>query len=193
VVESNSPTLTDALASPDRAGEPGSCGSALLWIDYAPTDVKTLVGRGLGFVVARVSSSEPAFFNTADGSAPDGFMTKGSGPTTTLTTVFTPYVVDVDQVLSRRGDVGERRVLVEGGAVGCILVTVEGTPKLRVSRSYVLVLADAKDVDGNDLIGLERVVFAWPIGSSGIVATVDGPLTIESLRDIVAAAELDVP
>jgi hypothetical protein len=39
----------------------------------------------------------------------------------------------------------------------------------------------------------EWVVFAWPIGSSGIVATVDGPLTIESLRDIVAAAELDVP
>lgn len=187
------PTATNPVEPPGSNGEAGSCGSASLWVDYAPMDVKTLVERGFGFVSARVTSTEPAFFNTADGSAPAGYLTTGSGPGTSSATVFTPYVVEVDHVMTGDGNVGVRRVLVEGGDVGCIRVTVDGAAKLAVDLRYVLVLADAKDVDGNDLKDLQRVLDAWPIDPSGIVGTVDGPLSLDALSGIVRDAAASAP
>lgn len=154
------------------------------------TDVKTLVGYGWGFVSGRVTAWEPAFFNTADGSAPEGFLSKGARLANFAATAFTPYVVDVDRVLTGSGDTGVRRALAEGGTVGCVLVTVDGAPRLAPGASSVLVLADAKDVDRNDLKGLQRVHFAWPIDASGVVATADGPLTLDALSDIIQKAEI---
>jgi hypothetical protein len=179
----------DTLSSPDPAGGSDNCGTASLFVDYAPADVKTLVGYGWGFVAATVSSSEPAFFNTVDGSAPVGFMAKGSNSSATI---FTPFVVQVDSVLTSKGSVGQRRVVVEGGVVGCTRVTVDGAPRLSSDQSYVLVLAPASDANGKDL-GLDQVVYAWPIDSSGGVVTVDGPATVSSLGDQVQHAELSAP
>ncbi|MES2209688.1 MAG: hypothetical protein V4515_05825 [Chloroflexota bacterium] len=193
VSESQVPSASDIGVSPASDGAAGACGSASLWVDYAPTDVATLVGYGWGFVSAHVSSPESAFFNTIDGLAPDGFLLKGPSEAHSSATVYTPYVVEVDSVLTGKGNVGVRSVLVEGGAVGCMQVTVDGAAKLARDQSYVLVLADAKDVDGNDLKGLQRVVFAWPIDASGIVGTVDGPLSLDALSVVVQKAVLSAP
>lgn len=177
----------------DTASTSGGCGSASLWVDYAPTDVKTLVGYGWGFVSAHVSSQESAFFNTTDGSAPDGFLANGPDNATSSVMAYTPFVVEVNNVLTGRSNVGVSTVLVEGGAVGCLQVSVDGAAKLAIDNTYVLVLADATDVDGNDLNGLQRVVFAWPIDASGMVSAVDGPMTLDALSGVVQEATLRAP
>ena len=162
-----------------------SCGSASLWVDYAPVDVKTLVVSGATMQLARVTGSEPAVFNTADGSAPDGFLTKGRS----FATVYTPYDVEVDQVFAGEGDAGAGVVLVEGGVVGCIEVTVDGAARLTVGSTYVLTLGTAKDVAGKAMIGPQTVVFAWPLDVSGVVHTPDGAMTTTELGTVVESAK----
>lgn len=187
--KSPAPIATVAPASPDAEGVPGSCGSVTVSYDYAPADIRTLVARGRDLLAVTVLGTETASFNTADGRAPTDLTARD---VRTRTTVYTPVVVQVDEDISGTGKLGERRVLVEGGDVGCYRVVVAGGPILEKGASYVLVVAPTIDFEGKDL-GLQRILFAWPIDASGMVGTSEGDRTMTQVGDEVAGADASAP
>lgn len=183
-------TLTPSSApSPSTVASTDGCGSANISVDYAPFTTSTLAGYGWGFAVGTVTSIEPAIFNTPDGSMPTGFMVKpGLGKPRANGKIYTPIDVQVDQAISGPMKPGVDRVLIEGGTVGCYTTRVDVSPVVEKGARYVFVVTDAQDSGGTSLLGLQEAKFAWPVDAVGTVETVDGPMTLDQLGQVVAKA-----
>jgi hypothetical protein len=151
--------------STGRGTDPtAACGSATISVDYVPYMVASLANLGWAFAEATVTSFEPAVFNTVDGTTPSGFMVKPApGEVHSAAKIFTP--VDV----------------------GCT-TRVDVSPHVRRGGRYIFVLADAMDASGKTVRASQEAKFAWPVDDSGIVATPDGPESIEALTRLVATA-----
>jgi hypothetical protein len=154
------------------------CGSATINIDYQPLTTATMAETGWDFIVVNVVGFGAAYFNTSDGKAPPGFP-KDS---TTDVMVYTPIDVAIDEAIGGVALSGGGRFLVEGGKVGCYTMFVTPTPQVEVGKSYVFITSVALDSTGKIELPLTKARFAWPIDSKGIVATVDGPMSIAQLR-----------
>jgi len=98
--------------------------------------------------------------------------------------VYTPFAVEVDQVVHGDARVGRMRVAVEGGTVdsgtaGCYTMHVDIAPALEPGARYVLFLTDP--------VGPEpapRAVWdAWPIDADSVVSTYQGPMPLADLVD----------
>ena len=107
--------------------------------------------------------------------------------------VYTPFVVEVDQVVHGDARVGRMRVAIEGGTVqgratGCYTVHVDVAPALEPDTRYLLFLTGP--------VGPEpapRAVWdAWPIDADNVVSTYQGPMPLADLVeriDRLSAAE----
>jgi hypothetical protein len=167
---------------PPSASIDQNCGSIRWSVEYAPYSVSSLAQSGI-FVVGRLNTVDSAIFNTADGKRPRGFAKAGpdSSPQPNGK-IFTPVVVKVDEVLSGDVKAGAVRALVEGGTVGCVTELVDNGPTVVKKGLYVFVLGAAFDADAKVLPNALEMKLAWPIDDNGIVQTVDGPMSLDSLR-----------
>lgn len=163
------------------------CGSATISIDYAPYTTNSLAGYGWQFVVVDVTGIEPAIFNTPDGSAPPGFpkAAVSAGPSLML---YTPVDVQIAQAISGPATPGPGQFLVEGGTAGCYTMFVSPTPKVEIGMRYVFIVSDAPDASGKAALPVLKARFAWPVDANGVVATDDGPMSLEDLAKIVLSA-----
>lgn len=198
--ESSSPTRSSAPeASGSATPEPlHLCGSADLFIDYAPYTTVTLAGYGWDFVVADVVSFEPAIFNTPDGKAPPDFLKPPSSlqpNPNAATLIYTPINVVIDDVVSGAWSAGPRQFLIEGGTVpiedgtvDCFTMRVDAAPRVEPGSRYVLIVSEALDSEGQEALLLSKARFAWPVDSKGIATTVDGPMSIDKLTEVVMGA-----
>ncbi len=98
--------------------------------------------------------------------------------------VYTPFVVEVDQVVHGDARVGRMRVAAEGGTVqsgtiGCYTMHVDIAPTLELGTRYVLFLSDP--------VGAEpaprNVWDAWSVDAGNVVSTYQGPLPLADLVD----------
>ena len=185
----SSPGSSSRPSTGSSADPSASCGSANISVDYAPYTVASLANLGWSFAEATVTSFEPAVFNTADGAPPSGFMVKPApGELHSDGKIFTPVNVQVDRVIDGRTKPNVDRFLIEGGTVGCYTTRVDVSPHVLRGGGYIFVLADAMDASGKTVLVSQEAKFAWPVDDSGMVATPDGPESIEALARIVATA-----
>lgn len=163
------------------------CGSATLTLDYVPLTTAKLAGWGWEFVVADVEGLAPAAFNTHDGKRPPGYGDKptGSRPDS-QTMIYTPVDVTVDEAISGPSRPGPSQFLVAGGTADCVVINVYPSPSVEVGSRYVFILADVFDNTGENELSLQEAKFAWPVDDKGIVSTVDGPMSIDELTEIVS-------
>jgi hypothetical protein len=190
-----SSTAAGSMPAASASSSDDGCGSIRWSVEYAPYTVATLAQSGI-FVVGTVNAVEPAIFNTSDGKRPRGFAK--SGPDVSPQPngkIFTPVVLKVDTVLSGNVKAGAVSVLVEGGSVGCVTELVDQGPNLETKGRYVFVLGAAFDADAKVLPNALEMKLAWPIDGNGIVQTVDGPMSIDSLSAAIrqGAAASPVP
>lgn len=185
-------TSTPPAASPSSAPSGSEyCGSASWSIDYMPYSAATLVGFGYDFVVADVISLEASIVNTPDGGLPPGIPAASGAtpyPEPETLMIYRPVNVMVDDVISGPTSVGPRQLLVEGGTVGCYTVNVDQAPAVEPGSRYVLILSEALDPQGRNPMPLQKIRFAWPFDADGIVRTVDGPMSLDELAEIVERA-----
>jgi hypothetical protein len=195
---SPTPAVTPAPAPSVSPRPTDGCGSADISIDYLPYTVATLAGYGWSFVVADVVGFEPAIFNTPDGDAPPGFPERPSSPhpnPNAEAMVYTPVDVVIDRAISGPWSPGPSQFLIEGGtvfleggAVDCFVMRVYPAPHVEPGASYVFILSDALDADGQKPLPVPKARFAWIVGPGGMVQTVDGPMSIDELTEIVSGA-----
>ncbi|HTC86066.1 MAG TPA: hypothetical protein VK656_05155 [Candidatus Acidoferrum sp.] len=184
-------TLHTPHPTPDATQICGSENIAVenIAVENAPFSIPALVGYGWGFVVAEVTSPGPAFFNTADRTKPPGF---GLKPTSADehpdVRIYTPFDVQVYQVITGPTKAGSGRVLIEGGTVGCYTTTVDVAPRVTIGKTYVFVLADAYDADRSQALDTREAKVAWPVDADGVVSTPDGPMSLDALERLVRAA-----
>jgi hypothetical protein len=193
------PSSSGPEATPSAPTETfGLCGSADLFIDYAPYTTSTLAGYGWDFVVADVVGFEQAIFNTPDGKAPADFLK----PPATLkpdpnaeTLVYTPVNVVVDDPISGSWSRGAGQFLVEGGTVpveggtvDCYTVRVDNAPHVEPGSRYMFIVSEALDSGGKNPLLRSKARFAWPVDAKGMVVTVDGPMSLNDLAEIVDSA-----
>jgi hypothetical protein len=187
--EQSSGPLPTLLAKETVAASPFTnyCGSATISIDYAPYTAKTLAGYGWQFVLVDVTGIEGAIFNTPDGSAPPGFpkAAASAGPSFML---YTPIDVQIAQAISGPATPGPGQFLVEGGTAGCYTMFVSPTPNVEIGMRYVFIVSDAPDASGKAALPVLQARFAWPVDAKGVVATDDGPMSLEDLAKIVLSA-----
>lgn len=163
-----------------------------------PYTTESLAGHGSDFVVVDVVSFEPAIFNTPDGKAPPDFLKQPSSlppNPTAQTLIYTPVNVVIDDVVNGAWSDGPVQFLIEGGTVpiedstvDCFTARVYGAPRVELGSRYVFVVSEALDSEGQKPLLLSKARFAWPVDSKGIVTTVDGPMSIDQLTEVVAAA-----
>jgi hypothetical protein len=176
---SASPAAIDtAVSSPSAADD---CGTADLAAGTsAPYTIASLAAGGRVFVVGEVKAIEPAIFNTVDGKKPPGWGANWK--------IFTPVVLQVEQVLRGETKPGAVRVLIEGGAVGCYTMTVDVAPHVELQKRYVFILNETFDANGKKLPDLQVMWFAWPVNATDVVQTAKGPMPLASLALVVAQA-----
>lgn len=172
-----------------------ACGSAAISIDYVPFTTATLAGNGWDFVVADVVGFELAIFNTPDGGRPPGFPGRPSSPhpnPNAETMIYTPLNVVIDRAISGQWSPGPSQFLVEGGTVlldggsiGCFEMRVSPVPRVERGSRYLFILSDALDADGQNPLPLPKARFAWTVDPAGTVQTVDGPMSLDELTEIV--------
>ena len=176
----SAPILPSPPSTEPTVDATDGCGSTNVSVDYAPyMTTSTLASYGWGFVVATVTSVEPAIFNTTDGARPMG--SSGSNGK-----IFTPIDVQVDRVMSGPMKAGSGQILIEGGTVGCYTTRVDMSPIVKKGGRYVFIVTDAQDPTGKSLRSLQEAKFAWPVDASGSVVTIDGPTSVDSLAKLVA-------
>ncbi len=192
------PTSTPNATASAPTESPHFCGTADLFVDYAPYTTATLAGYGWDFVVADVVSFEPAIFNTPDGGPPAGFPEAPSSPNpnpNAQTLIYTPVDVVIGDAISGSLSAGPSQFLIEGGTVplkggtiDCYTMYVDDAPRVDLGARYVFIISDAPDSNGEKLLPLAKARFAWPVDDKGTVITVDGPMSIDDLTRIVLAA-----
>lgn len=148
--------------------------------------------------MADVVSFEPAIFNTPDGKAPIGFPKPRSSPNpnpNAETLIYTPVNVVVDDAISGARSAGLRQFLVEGGTVpveggtvDCFTARVDEAPRVEPGSRYVFIVSDALDSEGQKPLPLNKARFAWPVDAKGMVATVDGLMSVDDLTRLVLGA-----
>ncbi|MFI5258193.1 MAG: hypothetical protein ACHQ01_01080, partial [Candidatus Limnocylindrales bacterium] len=92
--------------------------------------------------------------------------------------VYTPFAVQVDEVIHGDARVGPMVVAVEGGTVGCYSVHVDVAPLLEPGTPYVLFVTAAD----TGTLAPGYVWDAWPVDGNNVVSTYQGPM---SLRELV--------
>lgn len=159
---------------------PANCGTADLSLDRGPYLIAgfSIPGYGapdMGFsdwdmalhstvVAARVVSQEPGVFTLRS----------------TLS-VYTPYEIEIEQVLQGWATTGLAVATVGGGTAGCYTLTVDIAPHLQAGQRYVMFVGDP--ALGSDI---GEVWEAWPIENGDTVDTPGGPM---SLADLAARIE----
>ncbi|MGD0121331.1 MAG: hypothetical protein ABSC46_02075 [Candidatus Limnocylindrales bacterium] len=93
--------------------------------------------------------------------------------------IYTPFSVEVDQVIHGDARVGPMRVAVEGGTVGCYTLRVYyGAPLIEPGKRYIFFLGEP--------VGTEsaRAYWdAWLVDPDNVVQTVQGPMPLTQLID----------
>lgn len=196
-VDSTPSAITGATPEPipsigptATASGTGSCGSATVNIEYAPFTTSDLASGPWKLVVADVTGFGPAFFNTEDGARPpvaSGAVRTPNFNPNAETLVYTPVEVVIDHSITGALEPGPNRLLVAGGVVGCYTMRVYPSPVVDVGSRYVFIVTTALDNLGESELSSKEARFAWPVDEDGIVATVDGPMSIEELTAIVTA------
>lgn len=104
---------------------------------------------------------------------------KGAGFFAGPRDIYTPFSVEVDQVVRGDATVGPMQVAVEGGNVGCSTLRVYyGAPIIEPGNRYVFFLEEPIGT-----ASARTYWDAWPIDPSGVVATVGGPMPLTQLID----------
>lgn len=193
---SPAPTATSA-PSPAAWGD---CGTVNWAVEIAPYTIASLAADGSILVEGVATKLQPAVFNTADGQPPRGFfMLPGTVPNAQKNgQIYTPVVIEVEQVLA--GDVkpGTLRAFIEGGTVGCWTVNLSGAPVISLDERYVFILWGYHDADGKAIPGQYKVTFAWPIDANDVVQqggtdifgnpANEGPMALAKLAQLAARA-----
>jgi len=99
--------------------------------------------------------------------------------------VYAPVEVEVGQSIKGLLVPGPNRFLIAGGVVGCYTMRVYPSPDVEVGSRYLFILATAYDNTGTKELSSKEAKFAWPVDDDGTVATVDGPMSIDELIEIV--------
>jgi hypothetical protein len=153
-------------------------------------------------VVADVVGFDPAIFNTADGSWPIGFPGRPTFPrpnNNAENMIYTPINVQIERAISGPWSPGPGQFLVEGGTIAgqyvfegetmdCFTMRVSPVPQVEPGSRYVFILSEALDNGGEEALPLHKASFAWPVDRAGMVRTVDGPMSIGELTQIVLDA-----
>ena len=165
-----------AAASPTATAS-GPCGNADMAVDRGPYVIAGMEVPGFfpnmgpsGWqkddialrqvvIVGRVISKEPAAFG---GQAH----------------VYTPFAVEVERVIRGDAGVGQTRVSIEGGTVGCYEVHVDTVPVLQVGSRYVLFLVGPVGTDPPP-----GVWDVWMVDNQDVVWTYKGPMPLAQLID----------
>ncbi len=92
--------------------------------------------------------------------------------------VYTPFAVEVEQVIHGDTSPGRMRVSIEGGTVGCYSVHVDTVPHLQVGTRYVMFLTDSVGPDPPP-----EVWDAWMVDDRDVVSTYQGPMPLAALID----------
>ncbi len=185
------PSPTPTLRPEESVDPSDGCGTTTISIEYLPYTIASLAESGKGFVVAEVGESGQAFFNTADGEAPPGYGEKPTSPRpnpNARARIYTPMEIEVDEAISGSLGEGPASVLVAGGTVGCYTAVVDVAPRVERGTRYVLVLTDVQNDTGDGTLELQEAMFAWPFNDEGLVATDEGPMSVEEISEIVSGA-----
>lgn len=92
--------------------------------------------------------------------------------------VYTPFTIDVEQVIHGEADPGRTLVAIEGGTIGCYSVYVDTVPTLQVGARYVLFLTSPVGTDPPP-----EVWDVWRVDDQGVVSTYQGRITLSDLID----------
>jgi hypothetical protein len=176
-------TATSALtpSSSDASTDDHACFGSGLTRDGGPELISDFVAKGMTFAAGTVVSTGPAFFNTTDGTKPRGMGATHPINAQAYPMIYTPVEVKIDRAITGAVKPGAVRLLVEGGAVGCITMSVEGTPVVAKGDRYVFVLTPALDAD-RKMLGSQLVVYTvFPIDQDGNASTRDGIMSLDAL------------
>ena len=106
--------------------------------------------------------------------------------------VYTPFAVEVDEVIHGKASLGTLRVSTEGGTVGCYSVDVDTAPHLQEGGRYVFFLTGSALSDPPP-----EVWDVWMVDNHDIVSTYQGPMSLTQLVDridrLAAAASSPSP
>ena len=92
--------------------------------------------------------------------------------------VYTPFAVDVERVIHGKAALGQTRVSIEGGTVGCYEVRVDTVPALQVGSRYVMFLVGPAGTDPPP-----EVWDVWMVDVEDVVSTYQGPMPLAQLID----------
>ncbi len=95
--------------------------------------------------------------------------------------VYTPFAVEVEQVIHGAASPGTLRVSIEGGTVGCYSVNVDTVPHLQAGARYVFFLTGSVGSDPPP-----EVWDVWMVDNHDVVATYQGPMPLIQLVDRIS-------
>jgi hypothetical protein len=98
--------------------------------------------------------------------------------------VYTPYAVEVEQVIHGEASPGTLRVSIEGGTVGCYSVYIDTVPHLRAGARYVFFLTGSVGSDPPP-----EVWDVWKVDDDNVVSTYQGPMPLAQLVDRISRLE----
>jgi hypothetical protein len=95
--------------------------------------------------------------------------------------VYTPFAIDIDQVIHGEARLGRTLIAIEGGTVGCYSVNVDTVPHLQAGARYVFFLTGSIGSDPPP-----EVWDVWMIDNHDVVSTYQGPMPLTQLVDRIA-------
>lgn len=194
------PTATEAAAEPSDAtpssdGPPRTslpeCYSRHEVRHTVPPTIDNVMPYSDRVAIVRVVAEGDAFWNTADGKAPPS--DQWSGPDSDPS-IFTPYEVEVLDVVAGEMSKGGQEIYVRGGTAGCIDHNVTPRPVLKTGAVYAVVLQPARQADMTRDPTQPSVLEAWPANEDGTVTTaLDGVLDRDGFSSAVREAGMPNP
>ncbi len=171
---------TTASASPAPRAPRPECYGLNEYVEGPPRTIETVMTVTHAVIVGDVVSIEAGMFNTRDGQPPDPRRPRGPSYNPG---VVTPINVQVHSSIEGDEHSGTIRVVIEGGAAGCIVHRVDNAPRLERGKRYALFLQPSKDAGGVRHPELPGVIVGWPVDADGLVQTEeDGVLTLDEFE-----------
>jgi hypothetical protein len=183
--------LVSGTPTPEGGGEGNGlpCGLIAGTYDPWPQTIALMSETSAAVLVGRFASYGEAYWNTPDRKPPDlATLREGRAE------IRTP--VQLEAVEALRGDMqaADHAVLWNQGKVGCLEMTLDTSPDLRLGESYALFLKESRSTKLEADADLS-VMAAWPVDEKGDVATAEnGILSVTQLDSALdAGISVDKP
>lgn len=179
--ETVNPGMPSQLPTPHN-DDPSTCPETLAHfttIDGPEPTLENLAAMSSAVAVGTIRSIDATRFNTSKGQRPDAGATFA-------TSVVTPVVVDVTQVVGDKLELGETSVLLPGGAIGCETWHVSGLPRMRIGEEFLLFLEQRTDFSGAQLEAL-TIRQALIVTARNVSTPSDGIVRLEEAIALIGA------